>query len=248
VKAYAAVRAEGTARGSALTQLRSEPPLVLRPTHDGLYIVGGAGGPLGGDELTLDIDVRAGADLVVRSAAATLAQPSPTGTPSMLRATLRVGAGARLVWCPEPLVSVRGSHHVIDTQVELDADAELVLVEEVVLGRSGEDSGRVSTRLRMRRDGVPLVAHDLDVGGGAPEWDSPAVLGGARAMRTELRVAPGLCAPTAVVMDREGAPAARAVVVPVAGGGAWLAVALGATLAAARDARSRADHAAATRP
>jgi hypothetical protein len=55
VHAHAAVVAEATDRGCAFPTLRSDPPLLLRPTPDALYLQGGAAGPLGGDRLRLDI-------------------------------------------------------------------------------------------------------------------------------------------------------------------------------------------------
>jgi urease accessory protein len=168
----------------------------MRETADALFLVGGAAGPLGGDELDLRVDVEAGAELRVRSAAATLAQPGPHGDASHTRTTLSVGIGGFLEWEPEPLVSVRGSHHVIDTVVHLAEEARLDLVEELVLGRWQEPSGRVTSRLRVDRDGAPLVAHDLDLGGDAVGWSSAAVLApDVRAVRTELHVGPPADAP-----------------------------------------------------
>ena len=52
---------------------------MLRRTPDAVYLVGGAAGPIGGDSLELRIDVRAGAALRVRTAAAAVALPGPDG-------------------------------------------------------------------------------------------------------------------------------------------------------------------------
>ncbi|MGH9281089.1 MAG: hypothetical protein ACRD12_23765 [Acidimicrobiales bacterium] len=72
--ANAAVVAEA---GPRYTRLRSQAPLVLRPTPDGVYLVGGAAGPLGGDTVTIEVDVRPGARLTMWSAAASVARPGP---------------------------------------------------------------------------------------------------------------------------------------------------------------------------
>jgi urease accessory protein len=160
VRASASATAIVTAAGTRLRDLRSEAPLLLRETPGALYLVGGAAGPLGGDDLELRVDVHSGATLHVRSAAATLAQPGPNGDGSISRIRLCVHDGGCLTWEPEPLVSVRGSHHTIETDVQLAPDARLRLVEEVVLGRWNEASGRVTARLRITRAGAPLVAHD----------------------------------------------------------------------------------------
>jgi urease accessory protein len=187
VKARAAVRAAAGPSGAVrLVELRSEPPIVLRQTPDALYLVGAAGGPLGGDELSLEVVVEGGASLVVRSAAATLAQPGAVPGRSRLVIRLHVCAGGSLVWRPEPLVSIRGSDHETVTEVTLEGDALLVLVEEIVLGRHHEESGRVRSHTRVERDGRPVLTHTIDVGAGAPSWSSAAVIGDARVVITEL--------------------------------------------------------------
>ena len=61
MKARAHVVAEAGATGrTRLTTLRSQAPLVLRRTGDVVTMVAGAGGPLGGDDLHVDLDVRRG--------------------------------------------------------------------------------------------------------------------------------------------------------------------------------------------
>jgi urease accessory protein len=219
-----------TPSGTRVTALRSEAPLVLRETHDALYVVGGAGGPLGGDEVELCLDVEPGASLRVCSAAATLAQPGPHGGCSMMRTCRRVGEGATLTWQPEPLVSVRGSHHVIETAVDLAPGAFLELVEELVLGRWGEESGRVTSRLRVARCGHPVLVHDLDTGGDAIGWSSAAVVGDARAVHTAVR-----CGAPAGPLRTHLDGSTRAASFPVATD-ATLVVALARTLTQARTA------------
>src|SRR5687768_16184312 len=69
--ARARIIAEADGSGATrLPVLRSSVPLVLRQAEDAVWIVGGAAGPLGGDDLGLDIDVGPGAALTVRTAAA----------------------------------------------------------------------------------------------------------------------------------------------------------------------------------
>jgi hypothetical protein len=116
----------------------------------------------------------------VRSGAASYALPSPVPRPSQLTTRVAVGAGARLHWRPEPLVSVAGSEHGMDTDVALAAGAALVWWDELVLGRFGEPGGRLRTRLRVDRAGTPLVRHQLDLGPGAPGWDGPGAHGPGR--------------------------------------------------------------------
>jgi len=229
MRARAVVHARNVDGRTAFTTLRSDPPLVLRQAAGALYVVGGAGGPLGGDEVGLDICVDAGASLCMHSAAATLAQPGPHGECSRATTRVHVAEGACFVWRPEPIVSVRRSDHVVDTEIDLAAGASLVARDELVLGRAGEEPGRLRVRCRVRRDGRPLFAHDVDLGDGAVGWASGAVLGSGRALVSELLV--GAAAPDKALSTRDGD--ARAALLPLASGAAlWMAVA--PRLAAAR--------------
>jgi urease accessory protein len=231
VRAHASARAELIDGRTRLVELRSEAPLVLRSTPRSLYLVGGAAGPLGGDELALDVAVGGGACLSVRSAAATLVQPGARPSPSRSVFHFDVGSAASLDWHPEPLVSVRGSDHVVETAVELASSARLRLVDEVVLGRVGERPGRLRLRCRVERDGVALLAHDLDLGTGAEGWDSAAVMGNARALVSILYVGPDAPATASVRTDAAGE--SRAAWMPLAPDAA-LFLAVGPTLLAAR--------------
>jgi urease accessory protein len=236
MQARACVEARHERGETRLVTLRSEAPLLLRRTPGGVHLVGGAAGPLGGDDLALDIDVGDRASLVVRSAAATLAQPGPRGGSSLLRTTLRVGDDGALVMHPEPLVSVVGSHHVMDTGVALGRHATLHLVEELVLGRHDEPPGRVRTRTRLEREGVALLTHELDVGTGAPGWPSAAVIGAARAVVQHVVVGPD--APSRPLVLRDDVQGCHAAWLPFSPHAAVL-LALAPTLLEARRAADR---------
>lgn len=160
-----------------LEGLRTVAPLGVRLAAGEVHLLGTAGGPLGGDDLTLRVRVLAGTDVTVRSVAATVALPGD-GTPSRQRFEVVVEEGARLVWLPEPLVAAAGCDHHVRADVDLAADADLVWLDEVVLGRSGEPAGRLSTTLRVVRQGVPLVHHTLSTS--AEGWTGPSVTAGAK--------------------------------------------------------------------
>ena len=141
-----------------------------------------------------------------------------------------VGNAALLDWHPEPLVSVRGSDHLVETTVALSDTARLRLVDELVLGRAGEEPGRIRVRCRVTRNGVALLAHDLDLGNGSAGWDSAAVMGDARALISSLHVGPDAATTSSVVTDGDGS---RAAWMPL-GRDAALLLAVGPTLLAAR--------------
>jgi urease accessory protein len=220
MRARASIHATFADGRTRLVGMRSDPPLVVRETPDAVYLVGAAAGPLGCDELRLDVTVDDGATLAVRSAAATLAHPGPHGGRSYLHSRFDIGAAAHLTWRPEPLVSVRGSDHTIDTTVVAKDDATLVLCEEIVLGRDHEASGRVRSRIRVERGGRVVLTHELDVGADAPGWDSAAVLGSARAVVSMVML--GADAPTDAMSRVDPSTGARAAWLPLASGAAVL--------------------------
>jgi urease accessory protein len=177
---------------SRLTCLRSEGPLVLRPTAGTLvHLVGGAGGPLGGDHLTIEIVVGAGAELTLRTVAAAVALPGAGPAPSTVRIDARVGEGGVLHWLPEPTVAARGCDHRASARVVLAKGAHRVWREALVGGRHGETGGSVTSRLSVDYDGRPLVRHQMEMGpGSSGAWGSPAVGGGARCAGSLLVVDP----------------------------------------------------------
>lgn len=220
VRAEAEIRARADGRGgTALPVLESRGPLALRRTRGSgatahVSLVGAMSGPHGGDHFTVRADVGTGARLRVGSAAATLALPGQHGGRARQDVRITVAAGGELHWLPEPLISVRGSELAVHTRVDLEPGARLVLREELVLGRAGEDPGRLTSRLTVRVDGRPVLDQELDCGPGAPGgWDGPAVLGGHRAAGqivvvdaefTEKPIAPGVPADGLAVLPLSG--------------------------------------------
>lgn len=186
-----------------LPVLESDGPLALRRTRaTGPYagarhtsrvtVVGAMSAPLGGDRLAIETEVRQGARLTVDSAAATIALPGRTLDPAQYDVRLTVGDDAELRWLPEQLISAYGSDLRMRTRVELAATARLVLREEQILGRHGEQPGTLATRLTVHRAGRPLLDQELRYGPGAPGgWDGGAVLAGHRATGQLLLVDPG---------------------------------------------------------
>lgn len=205
--------------GGRLPELRSEAPLTLRWADGCLYVVGSAFAPLGGDDLVLDVVVEPGAELTVRTVAASIAQPAPSGLPSRFAVTATVGAGGVLRWLPEPGVAAVGAVHHADAVVRLDGDAELVWREEVVLGRHDEPGGEWRSSLRVTRGGLPVLVQDTVYGGAL--WSSPAVGAGFRCGGSLLVVGAG-AETEAQVLGR------RAAVMPLAYPGATLVSALAA--------------------
>jgi urease accessory protein len=171
-----------------LPVLASQAPLVLRRTPAAVYLVGGAAGPIGGDELALRITVGAGAILRLRSAAASIALPGLDGRESVLGVSVSVATGGRLEYLPEPAVVSAGARHATLVSVALAAGASLVLRDELLLGRHGEAGGSARTVLRVDYAGRPLLRQSLSVSGTDRASLGPAVLAGHRAVGSLLLV------------------------------------------------------------
>lgn len=177
--------------GTRLQELRSSPPLALRPAAGSVWMVGTAAGPLPGDRVELDIEVGRAARLAVCSTAATVALGGGGETPSELVVEVDVGPGGELRWLPEPTIATAGCHHRTTTRIRLAAGASLVWREELVLGRHGEGSGRLVSRVEIETDGVAVLRQELRVGPGADGWQGPAVIGDAGAVGVVVMIRPG---------------------------------------------------------
>jgi urease accessory protein len=183
-----------------VTVLRSDGPVALRETPQGVYVVGAAAGPLGGDDLGLDIDVGPGSRLLLRSAAGALLLPGPHGGTSQLRIQAHVGAGGRLDFGLPPTVAAADCDHRANAVVELGPGAALRWREEIVLGRHGEPSGRCVSRLDVTLAGLPLYRGELTVGGPATDASS-AVLDSAGAVGSVIVVDARRAQPRPAVAD-----------------------------------------------
>ncbi|WP_405747666.1 urease accessory protein UreD [Streptomyces canus] len=220
VRATARIVARDDGRGgTALPVLESDGPLALRRTRGSgaetrVILVGAMSGPLGGDHFTVEADVREGARLRLGAAAATIALPGQTKGEARYDVRLTVADGGELHWLPEQLISAGGSDLYVTTRIDLGATSRLVLREEQVLGRSGEEPGRLSSRLVLRVAGRTVLDQELACGLGAPGgWDGPAVLAGHRAVGQLLVARPEFAGnPVTAQVLGEGAA-----VVPLAG-------------------------------
>ncbi|MET9257620.1 urease accessory protein UreD [Streptomyces sp. NPDC003717] len=197
VRARARILARADGRGTTrLPVLEGEGPLAVRRTRAGgtearVTLVGAMSGPLGGDRFTVRAGAEPGARLRVGSAAATLALPGQDKAEARYDVRLTVAEDAELHWLPEQLISVRDSDLRVTTRADVAAGGHLVLREEQVLGRSGEEPGLLSSRLTVRVAGRCVLDQELACGPGAPDgWDGPAGLAGMRAVGQLVVVRP----------------------------------------------------------
>jgi urease accessory protein len=180
VKAGATIAVERYGDRDVVVDQRSAAPFSVRQSGGRILLAASAAAPVGGDELELTIDVGPGARAVVGSVAASMVWPGPDGAPSSTTTTCTVGSGGHLDLWLEPTISVAGSHHRAKTLVRLAEGATCRVVEEVVLGRTGEPSGRLDVTLRVERAGLPLLYHAEAFGPGVPGALSSVSIGTAR--------------------------------------------------------------------
>jgi urease accessory protein len=187
------------AGGSRPARLHESGSLRVRfPNRDGAVldavIVNTGGGMTGGDRFDLDINVGAGADVSVTTAAAEKIYRS-LGPDTVLDVNLAVGSGGRLEWLPQETILFDRARLRRKIDVDLAPDASLLLAEASIFGRSamGETvlSGSFFDRWRVRVGGSLVFADAIRLDGAiAQSLASPAAAVGGAAVGSVLK-APG---------------------------------------------------------
>ena len=192
-----AVRASGAVTRRA--RVREDGPLRVRcpgPISDELeaVIVNTGGGVAGGDRLTLDVTVEPDARLVVTTAAAEKVYRTLEAA-ATIDVKLSVGAAASLAWMPQEMILFDRARLKRAIDIDLAADARLLLAEAIVFGRSGMGEavhdGFLFDRWRLRRGGRLIHAEAMRLDGAvAGKLAQPAVAKRAIALATVL-IVPG---------------------------------------------------------
>jgi len=192
--------AKSTARGSALADLRQSGALKAlfpRPNSSALQaiMINTAGGITGGDEFALTAKAGENTHLSLTTQAAERvyrAQPEQVAT---VTNRLFVSAGARFDWLPQETILFEASALNRRMQVELEAEAALLLVEPLVFGRAamGETlkNAYFSDRIDIRRQGVPLFLDAMNMRGDVTaHLAAPQIAANAGAMALIVYIAP----------------------------------------------------------
>jgi urease accessory protein len=184
-----AVHASGAVTRRA--RVREDGPLRVRcpgPISDELeaVIVNTGGGVAGGDRLRLDVTVEPGARLVVTTAAAEKVYRTLEAA-ATIDAKLSVGAAASLAWMPQEMILFDRARLKRAIDIDLAADARLLLAEAIVFGRSGMGEavhdGFLFDRWRLRRGGRLIHAEAMRLDGAvARKLAQPAVAKGGIAL------------------------------------------------------------------
>jgi urease accessory protein len=195
-----------------LIDARSQPPFAIRRAGDRILLVGSAAAPVGGDELEIEVVIGQDASATIGTVAATSIWPGPGGGRSLIDTRVSVAVGGQLVWWPEPLVSIVDSDHRSSTRVRLEPSGRCTIIDEVSLGRSGQESGTLELEIRVEQRGLPIVHHTERFGPFEPGAGSAAGVSAARHVISGVVVGPEAGDPVTVVGPFGGAH------------GAWLPV------------------------
>jgi len=204
---FAANRATGrvavaVAAGSGGTRparIHEEGSLRVRFPHGAgqvldAVIVNTAGGMTGGDRSCIDIEARAGAKLSVTTAAAEKIYRS-LGPDTEVGVKLEVGPRAVLAWLPQETILFDRARLRRTIEVNLARDAELLLAEASIFGRSamGETvrSGSFVDRRRIRVDGALVLAESVQLDGGIADRLTERAIGAGGAAIASVLKLPG---------------------------------------------------------
>lgn len=186
-------------RATRIAELAEYGGYRLRfPTTHAAHIessqINSGGGVVGGDTLSIDIDVGAGADAVHSTATAERIYRS-IGPPARMDITLNLGGAARLDWLPQETILYSGARLHRRFEVDIAPDARLLMAEMVVFGRvaHGEvpGTGELRDHWRIRRGGRLVFAEAVRLDGHVADiLARPAVAAGARSTGLVVAISP----------------------------------------------------------
>ncbi|KQR98478.1 hypothetical protein ASG12_08525 [Williamsia sp. Leaf354] len=152
------------ARRGRTPLIRATGGLAVRQTGvDRVHLISTAATPLGGDRISVSVQVQAGARLHLHTVAATIALPARHETVSDAEWTLDVADEAELVVDPLPTIVAADADHRTRTHVHAASTARVTIGETVQIGRHTEGAGRWSGRLHVDVDGAAALRHRLEL-------------------------------------------------------------------------------------
>jgi urease accessory protein len=144
-------------------------PVDLPDSAAVVSVLNPTGGLVGGDRLTLDIDVGPGAHACLTTPSATRVYRT-RGAPAEQHVALRVGAGAMLEWIPDHTIPHAGAAFCQRIDVTLGEAARLILVDAFAAGRVARGEAwrfaHLESALGVRDDGGWLLRDRFVLAGG----------------------------------------------------------------------------------
>jgi urease accessory protein len=173
--------------GTHLIAVQNQAPLkVQRPftNPDGsaqVVMLHTAGGMVGGDRLSISLDLQSNAQALVTTAAAAKIYRS-TGALAQQQVAIQLAPGACLEWLPQETIVFDQAQYQQDLRVDLGAGAQWLGWEVTRFGRSARGerftSGSWRSRTEVWQGGQPLWIDRQWLPASELLWDSPHGLGG----------------------------------------------------------------------
>lgn len=154
----------GRARISRMTHgdLLAARPLQTKGNRARIALVGIRTSLLAGDRLEIQVRVGAGVQLEIVEPAGTVAY-NAQGERSDWYADLQIEPGATLIWHAESFVAAHGSNAHRSTKANLADDARLLIKENLVLGRSGENEVCLHSATNIHQDSHPMLVEQFTI-------------------------------------------------------------------------------------
>lgn len=147
-------------------------PVALPDPAAIVSVVNPTGGLVGGDRLTIDVDLGMGAHGCVTTPSATKVYRT-AGEVAEQHVRLRLGPGATLEWVPDHTIPFAGSALGQRIDVRLGEGARLILTDAFAAGRVARAEtwrfARLESAITIRDERGPLL-HDRFVLGGNRSW------------------------------------------------------------------------------
>ena len=158
-------------------------------------IVNTSGGVAGGDSYRVSLSVGDGAEVEATTPSAERIYRSD-GPAAVVATALSLAPGARLLWLPQETLMFEGAALKRRLEVEMSAEASLIVAETLVFGRLAMGERQIDASLRdswrVRRDGRLVFADETRLDHAGAALDRRAVGAGARALATVVAAAPNI--------------------------------------------------------
>jgi urease accessory protein len=158
-------------------------------------IVNTGGGVAGGDSYRVSLELGEGAEVEATTPSAERIYRCD-GAAAAVATRLKLAPGARLYWLPQETLMFERAAFERRLEVEMSAEASLVIAETLVFGRLAMGESQIDASLRdswrLRRDGRLVFADETRLEQAGVALERRAVGAGARALATIVAAAPNI--------------------------------------------------------
>jgi urease accessory protein len=158
-------------------------------------ILNTGGGVAGGDSYRVSVELGESAEVEATTPSAERIYRSE-GAAAAVSIQLSLAPGARLFWLPQETLMFEGARLDRRLDVDMPAEADLLIAETLVFGRLAMGESRIDASLRdswrVNRDGRLMFADETRIERAGATLERKAVAAGARAVSTIVAAAPDI--------------------------------------------------------